>query len=183
MSKRKQHAPEFKARVALEALRGEATVSKLASRFGVHLEPVGHAKHVRWATMINQWKRALLDGASGVFERAVAKHPSSTKTRSGSCMPRSESWRWPTLFWKKAQALGRKVRRGMVERDHPDLSIGQQCALLSIPWSSFYYTLQGETEQNIELMRLIDVLFLETPFFGVRQPLGTFLRNALLASG
>ena len=59
MSKRKQHSPEFKAKVALEALKGEATVSELASRFGVH------------PTMINQWKRALLDGASGVFERFV----------------------------------------------------------------------------------------------------------------
>ena len=57
MSKRKQHAPEFKAKVALEALKGEATVSELASRFGVH------------PTMINQWKRALLDGASGICTR------------------------------------------------------------------------------------------------------------------
>ena len=63
MSKRKQHHPEFKAKVALEALKGEETVSELASRFGVH------------PTMIHQWKRALLEGASGVFERGSRKTP------------------------------------------------------------------------------------------------------------
>lgn len=36
MVKRKQHSPELKAKVALEALKGEATVSELASRLGVH---------------------------------------------------------------------------------------------------------------------------------------------------
>jgi len=63
MSKRKQHAPGFRAKVALEALKGEATVSEPASRLGVH------------STMINQWKRALLDGASGVFGRGSRKAP------------------------------------------------------------------------------------------------------------
>jgi hypothetical protein len=57
----------------------------------------------------------------------------------------------------------------MIEPDHPKLSIGQQCKLLSIARSSFYYTPKGETEQNLGLMRQIDEQFLETPFFGVRQ--------------
>ena len=62
-SKRNQHAPEFKAKVALEALKGEETAAELASRFGVH------------PTMIHQWKRALLEGASGVFERGGREKP------------------------------------------------------------------------------------------------------------
>lgn len=63
MSKRKQHSPDFKAKVALEALKGEHTVAELASRFGVH------------PTMIHTWKKALLEGASGVFERGGKKAP------------------------------------------------------------------------------------------------------------
>jgi putative transposase len=63
MLKRKQHAREFKAKIALEALKGEERAAELASRFGVH------------PTMIHQWKRALLEGASGVFERGGRKRP------------------------------------------------------------------------------------------------------------
>ena len=63
MSKRKHHRLEFTSKVALAALKGERTVSELAGRFGVH------------PTMIHPWKRALLEGASGVFERGGRKAP------------------------------------------------------------------------------------------------------------
>lgn len=57
----------------------------------------------------------------------------------------------------------------MIEPDHPALTIGMQCRLLSISRSSFYYEPQGETELNLALMLLIDKQFLETPFYGVQQ--------------
>ena len=63
MSKRKNHSPEFKAKVALEALKGERTVAELSGQFGVH------------PMMIHAWKKALLEGASGVFERGSNKVP------------------------------------------------------------------------------------------------------------
>jgi len=57
----------------------------------------------------------------------------------------------------------------MIEPNLPSLSVGKQCALLSISRSSFYYEPKGESEMNLDLMRLIDKQFLETPFYGVRQ--------------
>jgi len=57
----------------------------------------------------------------------------------------------------------------MIEPNLPGLSVGKQCALLSISRSSFYYEPKGESEMNLDLMRVIDKQFLETPFYGVRQ--------------
>lgn len=54
----------------------------------------------------------------------------------------------------KAQALGREVRRGMVEPRHPTLSISR---------SSFYYTPKGESAMNLASIRQIDEQFLEPP--------------------
>lgn len=57
----------------------------------------------------------------------------------------------------------------MIEKNHPSLSVGAQCRLLSISRSSFYYAPQGETAMNLDLMLLIDKQFLDAPFYGVRQ--------------
>jgi putative transposase len=57
----------------------------------------------------------------------------------------------------------------MIEPDHPQLSIARQCELVSISRSGFYYRPTGETLLNLELMRLIDAQFLETPWYGSRQ--------------
>ncbi len=57
----------------------------------------------------------------------------------------------------------------MVDLHHPRLSIVRQCTLVSISRSSFYYEGKGESPLNLELMRLIDEQFLETPWYGSRQ--------------
>jgi transposase-like protein len=44
-TQRKQYSAEFKARVALEALKGLKTVNELASTYGVHPTQIAHWKH------------------------------------------------------------------------------------------------------------------------------------------
>ena len=53
--KRKRYEAEFKARVALEALRGELTTAQLAAKHGVH------------QTMVGEWKRQAVEGLASVF--------------------------------------------------------------------------------------------------------------------
>ena len=57
----------------------------------------------------------------------------------------------------------------MIEADHPRLSVARQCALVSISRSTFSDRPAGETPLNLALMRLIDEVFLETPWYGSRQ--------------
>jgi len=57
----------------------------------------------------------------------------------------------------------------MVETSHPGLSITRQCGLLGLRRSTYYYRPKGESAFNLALMRLIDEIFLEAPFFGSRQ--------------
>lgn len=53
---RKRYSAEFKAKVAMEAIRGELTLAELAAKHGIH------------HTMIGGWKRRAMDGMASLFD-------------------------------------------------------------------------------------------------------------------
>jgi transposase-like protein len=65
MSKRprRNHAPGFKAKVALEAFKGEQTIVELSQRYQVH------------PNQITEWKKQLLEKAADIFSRGRKSEP------------------------------------------------------------------------------------------------------------
>ena len=61
MAKRRNFSPDFKARVALAAIRGDGTIAELAARYQVH------------PSMIGNWKRTAQEGLKTTFGRG-ARH-------------------------------------------------------------------------------------------------------------
>lgn len=64
---RRHHSAAFKAKVALEATRGDQTVAELSSKYEVH------------QTLINEWKRTLREQASAVFEKGGDQETKETE--------------------------------------------------------------------------------------------------------
>jgi len=59
--KRKRYTNEFKAKVALDAVKGHKTISELASEYDVH------------PSQINKWKKQLLEELPGIFNGKQAR--------------------------------------------------------------------------------------------------------------
>jgi transposase len=61
-TRRKRYSAEFKAKVALEAIRGEQTINDLATRYELH------------PNMITNWKRQAIDNMTAAFSGAVERN-------------------------------------------------------------------------------------------------------------
>jgi len=55
----------------------------------------------------------------------------------------------------------------LIEPEHPEVTIAEQCDLLGLARSSYYYQTVGETEENLHLMRLLDEQYTKAPFYGI----------------
>src|SRR5919201_722066 len=156
-TQRKQYSAEFKARVALEALKGLKTVNELASTYGVHPTQIAH------------WKHRLQKEMPDIFSARRAKREQDQEALQAQLYQQIGQLKVELDWLKKKLVLSPEAKRGFIEPAHPQLSVARQCALLGLSRSSFYYRSQGESAENLHLMRLLDEQYTRTPFYGTRR--------------
>jgi putative transposase len=145
----------FKAQVAIEALKERESLAELSKRFEVH------------PTIISKWKQEFLQNSSAAFEKDQAKAEGPDLEKLYARIGRLELEK-EFLKKKLRQAGTLKSLRGMVDPQE-ELSIRSQCELLDIHRSGLYYAPAQESEENLELMRLLDDRHLDHPTHGVLQ--------------
>ena len=94
MGKRRvRHSADFKARVALAAVREQRTVNELSSQFGVH------------ATQIHKWKRQLLEQAATLFQNGAGQAGREPETAASELYEQIGRLKME-LEWLKKKASG-----------------------------------------------------------------------------
>src|SRR3954451_13251467 len=154
---RKQYSPKFKARVAIEAIRGEKTLSQLGSQFKVH--PIQIAK----------WRKSALEQLSDLFGDGRMRKGRKEEADSDALYEEIGRLKVDLDWLKKKSACSIEELRALVERGHPEISVRRQCELLGVNRSGLYYERLGESEENLRLMRLLDEQYTRTPFYGSRK--------------
>ncbi|MCA0763273.1 IS3 family transposase [Vibrio vulnificus] len=163
--KRRNHSPEFKAKVAIDAAKGDKTVAELAQKYNLH------------ANQISTWKKELLENAAMIFatENHTGKESSEDVDKLHAKI--GQLTMENGFFGQSARSLDRAQRKSSLVKSTP-LPIKRQCELLNIARSTAYYHPIGLSAEEITLRRMIDEIHLQYPFMGSRR-----IRNELAKKG
>jgi putative transposase len=118
---RRNYTGTFKAKVAVVALRGDKTLTKIAQQYEVH------------PNQLTEWKRQLLERAADVFSgEGAGAGPEGTARQDSSAGAGNRA------FKRRAHQSGIAERNEMVDRTH-DLPVSRQCRILALSRSTAYY--------------------------------------------
>ena len=141
---RKQYSPKFKARVPLEALRGDKTLGQLGAQFRVHPMQI-----VKWRKLaLEQLPELFVDGRT----RKGRQEGSNTDALSEEIGRLKVELDW----LNRKLVCSNSDLRPLVEPEHAEISVRRQCEPLGVNRSSLYYRPAGESKENLRLLRLID---------------------------
>ena len=170
--KRKTYSAKFKAKVVLELLEGDQTLSQICS------------KHLVSAQSLQKWKKTFLENSNLAFDADAAvsdyKDDLKKKEQEINDLHRQLGKRTAELEWasKKLKSLDYKTKKVLIGSELKSLSLLRQCELMGYNRSNYYYKESDSSAQKLQLLKAIDEVYTEIPFYGYRK-----VHQQLLESG
>ncbi|NJL24546.1 MAG: IS3 family transposase [Calothrix sp. SM1_5_4] len=154
---RKRLTPEAKAKIAIEAIKGQLTWSQISSKYKVNQQ------------RINQLKKAAEDNVLRGFSEKTDKALGAAEAKNEELLKMLGEAQLENAWLKKnLNCLPTDFRRSLVDLN-TRLSRTRQCELLGLPRSTFYYPPVVVSPEELKLMHLVDQIYTESPFFGARR--------------
>lgn len=169
--KQKKYSADFKAKVVLELLSGDETVAQISSKYSIISK-----------SLLN-WKKTFLANASLAFniDSAVAefKIEIHEKEKEVSELHRQLGKRTAELEWaaKKLKSLDFKTKKCLIKSEPNSISIVRQCELSKFNRSNYYYEQAPISAQKLSLLKAIDEIYTEIPFYGYRKVYRQLIEN------
>ena len=116
---RKIHDAVFKARVALEAVKGEKPIAQLANEYRVHPNQIG------------QWKKRLLKDLPGIFSNNRKREEKEGDDLAAELYRQIGQLKVELDWLKKNPRFSVAEKRVCIEPDNADIPVCRQCELLS----------------------------------------------------
>lgn len=173
--KRTTYSAEFKSRLVLELLENEKTIAEIANENNITPKN------------LQNWKKIFLENAVIAMEPAkavkeyklelvAAQEENEMLTKIVGKMTVEKEW-----LEKKLKSLGLSDKKKLINPKLENLSVSQQCELLNLNRSTFYYTEKVNNKKH-EIQQEIAKVFDKTPIYGAKKVHQQLLENGVKAS-
>jgi len=157
--KRRVYSAACKTKLVLEVLQNERSLSEIASAHNITPKN------------LQNWKKTFLENAELAMEPSKAvkeykvelssvQQENEQLTKIVGKMTVEKDW-----LEKKLKSLGLSERKRLIEPKHSTLSLSQQCHVLGVPRSSYYYREKEAAKQHEIKSRIVEI-FEEIPIYG-----------------
>lgn len=155
---KKTYTAAEKAKIALEAIKGDLSMAQISSQYNVHV------------TQIRAWKAQALEALQNGFDNKSDKIKQQNEILVDKLYSQIGQLTIECEWLKKNLSnLSFEQRKIMIDKTER-ISLRRQCALLNIAKSTIYYKQRPiVTEEELAIINKIDEIYTAHPYFGTRR--------------
>ena len=119
--------------------------------------------------MVAKWKKQVIEQLPEIFSSGRVQREEHDEALRDHLYQQIGQLKVELDWLKKNLGCSVRERLRWIEPKHRTISIKRQCELAALSRSSYYRMFGVESALNLELMRVLDELYTEMPYYGIRR--------------